>query len=115
MTLKDRIGIDLGRKIKLEDGIEWAGDRGVRYVDCELDTAPNALPSFDDARAAEVREACAKHGVRLGLHTLSAVNIAEFSPFVGEAVDAYLKAYIDAAKRLGAGWIVVHAGYHFTG
>jgi len=33
---------------------------------------------------------------------------------VGEAVDRYLEAYIDIAPRLGAEWIVVHAGYHFT-
>jgi sugar phosphate isomerase/epimerase len=52
--------------------------------------------------------------VRLGLHTLSAVNVAEYAPFVGDAVDAYLRAYVDAAERLGAGWIVVHAGFHFS-
>ena len=26
-----------------------------------------------------------------------------------------MRAYIDAATRLGAGWIVVHGGFHFTG
>jgi sugar phosphate isomerase/epimerase len=115
MELQERIGIDLGRKMRLEDGIRWAAGHGVRFIDCELDVAPNALLSFEEARAAPIREACARHGMRLGLHTLSAVNIAEYSPFVSEAVDAYLKAYIDAAKRLAAGWIVVHGGFHFTG
>lgn len=33
---------------------------------------------------------------------------------VSEAVDKYLKGHIDAAPRLGAGWIMVHAGCHFT-
>ncbi len=42
------------------------------------------------------------------------MNVAEYAPFVGEAVDAYLRAYIDAAALLGAGWIVVHAGFHFS-
>src|SRR5690606_34692326 len=28
--------------------------------------------------------------------------------------DQYLRAYVDAAVRLQAEWIVVHAGYHFT-
>src|SRR5688572_13282215 len=55
-----------------------------------------------------------KAGIRLGLHTLSAVNIAETSPFTSAAADDYLEAYIGAAGRLGAGWIVVHGGYHFT-
>ncbi|MBM3601526.1 MAG: sugar phosphate isomerase/epimerase [Alphaproteobacteria bacterium] len=115
MELKQRIGIDLGRKIRLEDGIEWAATNDVRFIDCELDVAPNSVLSFDDARSNAVRGALERHGIELGLHTLSAVNVAEYSPFVGEAVDHYLKAYVDAARRLGAGWVVVHGGYHFTG
>ena len=45
-------------------------------------------------------EAAAKAGGTIALHTLSAVNVAEISPFMSEAVDAYLRAYVDAAKRL---------------
>jgi len=112
--LRERIGIDLGRRVKLEDGIEWAAKNDVRYVDIQLDTAANAVTAFDDQRAEDVRQLAAKHGVTLGLHTLSAVNVAEYSPYVGEAVDAYLKSYIDIYAKLGARWIVVHAGYHFT-
>jgi sugar phosphate isomerase/epimerase len=33
---------------------------------------------------------------------------------VAEAVDQYLRGYVDVYGRLGAQWIVVHAGYHFT-
>jgi sugar phosphate isomerase/epimerase len=114
MTIRERIGIDLGRKARLEDGIEWAGKHGVRYVDIQLDTAANALPTFDDARARNVRALADKHGVAIGLHTLSAVNVAEYSPYVADAVDAYLRSYVDVYTKLGARWIVVHAGYHFT-
>jgi sugar phosphate isomerase/epimerase len=114
MNFRDRIGIDLGRKIRLEEGIEWAGKHGVRYIDVQLDTAANALPTFDDARARAVRALADRHGIRIGLHTSSAVNVAEYSPYVGDAVDAYLRSYVDAYNKLGASWIVVHAGYHFT-
>ncbi|MBI4207607.1 MAG: sugar phosphate isomerase/epimerase [Betaproteobacteria bacterium] len=114
MSLRERIGVDLGRKIRLEEGIEWAAANDVRYIDIQLDTAANALTTFDDRRAAGVRAACEKHGVHLGLHTLSAVNVAEYSPYVSGAVDEYLKSYIDIYSRLGAEWIVVHAGYHFS-
>ena len=114
MNLKDRIGIDLGRRIRLEEGIEWAAKNGVRYLDIQLDTAANALTTFDDARAAAVRRACERHGIHLGLHTLSAVNVAEYSPFVSEAMDQYLRSYADIYPKLGAKWIVVHGGYHFT-
>jgi sugar phosphate isomerase/epimerase len=114
MNLKDRIGIDLGRRIRLEEGIEWAAKNGVRYLDIQLDTAANALTTFDDARAAAVRTACERHGIHLGLHTLSAVNVAEYSPFVSEAMDQYLRSYVDIYPKLGAKWIVAHGGYHFT-
>jgi len=113
-SLYDRIGVDIGRKLRLEDAIDWAATHEVRHIDIQLDTGANAFTAFDDARAAAVRDACLEKGVRLALHTLSAVNVAEYSPILSEAVDAYLKAYIDISPRLGAEWIVVHAGYHFS-
>jgi sugar phosphate isomerase/epimerase len=114
MTLRDRIGVDVGRRLSIEDAVEWAAINDVRFIDIQLDTAANALTSFDDARASAVRRACERHGIRLGLHTLSAVNVAEYSPFVAEGVDRYLAAYVDIYGKLGAQWIVMHAGYHFT-
>jgi sugar phosphate isomerase/epimerase len=114
MNLRERIGIDVGRRLKLEDAVVWAGRNAVRFIDIQLDTAENALTTIDDSRATSVRDACARHGVHLGLHTLSAVNVAEYSPYVSEAVDRYLAAYVDASEKLGAEWIVVHAGYHFS-
>ncbi len=113
MNLRDRIGVDISRRMKLEDGIEWAAQHGVRYIDIQLDTAANAFTSFDDKRAAGVRAALEKHGMHLGLHTLSAVNVAEYSPYVSDAVEQYLKGYVDVYPKLGAEWMVVHAGYHF--
>ena len=114
MDFRQRIGIDVGRRIAIEDAVDWGSANDVTYIDCQIDIQPNALESFDEARCAPIREACAARGIHLGLHTLSAVNIAEFSPFLRDAADAYLLAYIDAAKRLNAEWIEVHAGYHFT-
>jgi sugar phosphate isomerase/epimerase len=114
MSLLDRIGVDTGRRLRLEDAIDWAAQNQVRYIDVQLDTGANKVDAIDDARAAAIREQAQKLGVTLGLHTLSAVNVAEYSPFLSEAVDAYMRAYIDVAPKLGAEWIVVHAGYHFT-
>ncbi|WP_159992211.1 sugar phosphate isomerase/epimerase [Roseomonas sp. 18066] len=113
-TLLDRIGVDIGRRLPLEQAIDWAAERGVRYIDIQLDTGANKVDSFDDARCARIRAQAAAKGVTIGLHTLSAVNVAEYSPFLSEAVDAYMRAYIEVAPKLGAAWIVVHAGYHFT-
>ena len=114
MTFKDKIGVDCSRKVPVEEAVQWAKANDVTYIDCQIDIDPNPLESFDEARCAPIREACAEAGIHLGLHTLSAVNIAEISPFLRDAADDYLRAYIDAAARLNAEWIEVHAGYHFT-
>ena len=114
MRLYDRIGVDIGRKLPLEAAVAWAAANGVRFIDVELDSGANALGTIDAARAAAVRAACERHGIHLGLHTASSVNVAEYAPYVGDAVEQYLKAYVDAAGRLGAKWIVMHAGFHFT-
>ncbi len=113
MNLKDRIGVDLGRRVSLEDGLQWAIETGVKFIDAQLDIAPNGLETFDEARATPIRDKAHEHGIHLGLHTLSGVNIAEFSPHLSPAIDAYLGDYIDVAMRLGAEWVVVHPGHHF--
>jgi sugar phosphate isomerase/epimerase len=113
MGLRERIGIDVGKKLTPEDAAEWAAEHQIRYIDIELDSGDNALPRIDGPRGARVRGLCERYGVRLGLHTSSAVNVAEEAPFVADAVEIYLKAYVDASMRLGAKWIVMHAGFHF--
>ncbi|MBV9824686.1 MAG: sugar phosphate isomerase/epimerase [Alphaproteobacteria bacterium] len=114
MNLFERTGIDIGRKLPLEAAIAWAAEHRVRYIDMQLDTGDNALNTITDPRAAALRALCERDGIHLGLHTSSAVNVAEYAPYVGDAVDAYLRGYVDASVKLGAEWIVVHAGFHFT-
>ena len=114
MKLIDRIGVDVSRRLKLEDAIDWAARSGLRHFDIQLDTGENALPKFDKKRCAAVRKALDKHGIALGLHTNSAVNVAEYSPHVSDAVTEYLKRYVEMVPALGASWTEMHAGYHFT-
>ena len=87
--------IDVGRKLPLEDAVSWAAEHNIGIIDIQLDTGANVVTSFDQGRAHAIRRSCDHHDIRLGLHTLSAVNI-------------------DAAVLLGAEWIVVHAGFHFS-
>ena len=115
LGLKQRIGVDIGRRISVEQGLEWAATNDVHFIDVQTDIDPNKLESFDKVRCDRVCQLKEQHAIHLGLHTLSGVNVAEFSPFCRDAVDQYLRAYIDLAVRLKAGWIVVHGGYHFTG
>ena len=114
MSLLDRIGIDISRRLKLETAIEWAAKNGLRHIDIQLDTGDNALPKFDTKRCNAVRKLLYKHNLELGLHTNSAVNVAEYSPIVSDAVTAYLMRYVDIVPKLGASWTEMHAGYHFT-
>ena len=113
-NLKKRIGVDVGRRANLEDGLAWAAANEVFYIDIQLDSGANAIETFDEARCESVKEMCQNHNIHLGLHTLSGVNMAEYSNFFRQAADEYLRAYIDMATRLDAEWIVVHAGFHFT-
>ena len=118
MTLKERIGVDLGGKRALEDGLAWAAAHGIHFVDVCLEGAPghlNAPAKWTAERVAAVRKACERHAIHLGLHSSSAVNVAETSPLLVEAAEQYLGTYTEMARRLGAAWIVVHGGYHFTG
>lgn len=114
MTLRDRIGIDLGQRNRIEDGIEAAIANGVRFLDLKVDVAPNAIESLTGERVATIRAACEMHGIHVGIHTMSAVNVAEIAPHVRDGVDRYLTGHMDACKRLGGEWMVVHAGFHFT-
>jgi len=114
VKLRDRIGVDISRRLKLEDAIEWAAKNELRHIDIQLDTGENALPKFDAKRCAGVRKLLDQHGIALGLHTNSAVNVAEYSPVVADAVTEYLETYVDLVPRLGASWTEMHAGYHFT-
>lgn len=101
MNLRKRIGVDLGRRAKIEDGIRAAIDNGIHYLDLKIDVAPNAVDSLTKERVKSIREACEKHDIHIGVHTLSAVNMAEVAPRVREGVDAYIKGHMDACKDLG--------------
>src|SRR5579884_3035505 len=114
MILRDRIGVDIGRKLGVEDAVAWAVRHAVRYIDVQLDAGADAVGTIEASKAAKIRAACTREGIHLGLHTASAVNVAEYAPHVRDAVEAYLRAYVDAGRMLGAEWIVVHAGFHFT-
>jgi sugar phosphate isomerase/epimerase len=113
-ALRDRIGFDAGGR-RLEDALAWAAQHGFHHVDFNADLEPNHLVTgWDDARVRAVRATCERHAIHLGLHTSSAVNVAEYAPVVAEAVDGYLRANVDLAARLGCEWLVIHAGFHFS-
>ncbi|WP_144186399.1 sugar phosphate isomerase/epimerase family protein [Elioraea rosea] len=114
-TFKDRIGIDFGARLPIEEAIAWSASHGVSVIDVRLGDTGNAFGDFDARRIGAVRASLEARGIHLGLHTLSAVNVAETAPFLSEAVEEYFRRYIELARPIGAGWIVLHGGFHFTG
>src|SRR5687768_11444937 len=68
MAFIDRIGVDFGRHVAVEEAVRIAAEHAVRYIDCQMDIGANALESFDAARCERVRAACAEGGIHLGLH-----------------------------------------------
>ena len=114
MTFRDRIGVDLGELNSIEDGLAAAVRHGIRYLDLKIDIAPNAIETLTPERIRNIRSVCEANGIHVGVHTLSAVNVAEIAPHVREGVDRYLLGHMAACKALGGEWMVVHAGYHFT-
>ena len=114
-NIKNRIGIDLGASIAIEDGLIYASNADFRFVDIRIGDVKNKFESFDKYRISKVRNLIESKDLIIGLHTLSAVNMAEFAPYLSEAVDDYIKSYIDVAKLIDAKWVEVHAGFHFTG
>jgi sugar phosphate isomerase/epimerase len=110
-NLKYRFGTGAGGP-NLEDGLAWLAEHDFRFTDFNADHGANALSQWSDERVRKVRDLCAQHDIHLGIHTLSAVNVSDFSPYMSEAVDAYLRANIDLGKRLGVERVLVHAGLH---
>ena len=111
MLTPERFGFNAPATQSVEDSIRWAATNRFHHLDFNADDGPNALSTFDEARIAAVRDLYAKHDVKIAIHTRSAVNNAELSPYVSEAVDEYNRANIRLARRLGCAGIVVHGGY----
>ena len=113
MDFVDRIGYDSGAT-RLEDSLEFAARHGIHYLDFSADTGPNRVDNWPDDRLRAVRSMMDDHRIAVTVHTSSSVNVAEFAPHVGDAVDAYLRGNIDLARRITAHGVVVHAGMHFS-
>ena len=65
-TLRQRIGVDVGRRISAEEAVEWAAQNEVYYFDIQTDIAPNALEIFDESRCIKIREGCEQQVCILG-------------------------------------------------
>jgi sugar phosphate isomerase/epimerase len=97
----------------LDAVIQGAIDRGFSRVDFNADRPDNYPATFDDPRVEKLRALAKQHGIRIGLHTLSAVNMAEITPVMHRAADEYVRENFALAHKLGADYVIFHGGYHF--
>ena len=58
MGLRERIGVDLGRRCKIEDGLAAAVEHGIKYLDLKIDVAPNAIETLTPDRIKGIRDLC---------------------------------------------------------
>jgi sugar phosphate isomerase/epimerase len=74
----------------------------------------NFPQTFDRARIRRVRTLIERSGIRCGLHSASFVNTAEIMPTVRKAAETHLREYVELSHALGAEYLVVHCGFHFS-
>lgn len=98
----------------LEQAIRWAVEHGFRRVDFNADNDANYPGTFTPERVALIQGLAAEHGVAIGIHTSSAVNMAEITPVMAAAADAYVRQNLDLAQALGCTHVIVHGGFHFS-
>lgn len=98
----------------LEQALQYAAQHHFSRVDFNADNEPNYPASFTDERIRRIRALAAEHGLQIGLHTLSAVNMAEITPVMHAAIDDYLRQNFDLAAQLGGRYVICHGGYHFS-
>ena len=98
----------------LEQAIQFAVEHGFGRVDFNADNAANYPGTFTPERIAEARALIERHGVRVGIHASSAVNMAEITPVMAAAADEYLRQNLDLSRALGGIHVIMHGGFHFS-
>ena len=99
----------------LERALEQAVELGFTRVDFNADKPEDYPATFTPERIAAVRRLAERHGLTIGIHTLSAINMAEITPVLHAAIDRYLLDTFDLAQALGCAYVICHGGYHFGG
>jgi sugar phosphate isomerase/epimerase len=98
----------------LEQAIQRAVEHGFRRVDFNADNTANYPATFTPERVQLIRSLAGEHGIALGIHTSSAVNMAEITPVMAAAADAYARQNLDLAQALGCSHVIFHGGFHFS-
>jgi sugar phosphate isomerase/epimerase len=86
----------------------------VGWLEFSCQNPVNFPQTFDRGRVRRVRSLIERSEIRCGLHSASFVNTAEIMPTVRSAAAVHLREYVDLTAALGAEYLVVHCGFHFS-
>lgn len=111
-SLRDRLALSTGTG-RLEDAFAFADGLGIRWLELACQEPANQPHTFDRVRVDGVRRLMRSTGIRGVVHTASSVNVAEIVPGVREAVEGYLRQYVELAHNLEVSTVIVHAGFQF--
>ena len=98
----------------LEDYFPFAHESGFKWMELSCNNPSNFLDKFNPERNAGLKRLRDQYGLRYGLHSASFVNTAEIEPTLRKAVVRHLIDYMELARDLGAEYLVLHFGYHFS-
>ena len=111
---KRRIGIDLNRRIGLEPGLDWAiAQRRPLSRHLPRSGAGTARPRQSARRAGARAARRARHHARPA-HLVVDERGRELPVPVGGGGRATSRPICGRRKAIGAGWVIMHGGYHFT-
>jgi sugar phosphate isomerase/epimerase len=98
----------------LEEYFPFAHENGFKWMELSCNNPENFLDKFNPERIAGLKRLRDKYGLRYGLHSASFVNTAEIEPTLRKAAAQHLIDYMEVAHDLGAEYLVLHFGYHFS-
>ena len=98
----------------VEDYFSFAHENNFKWMELTCNNPNNFLDKFNPERNSGIKKLRDQYGLRYGLHSASFVNTAEIEPTIRPAVQQHLFDYMELAHDIGAEYIVLHFGYHFS-
>jgi len=107
-----KIALPAGPKVA-ENYLEMARDYGLDWIDISGSSPGNFPENFDPARVKALRSRLEEYILGCGIHTASYVNTAEIFGPIRQGVVQHFRDFIDLARGLGAGYLIIHCGVYF--
>ena len=107
-----KIALSAGPKTA-ENYLEMARHHGFRWIDISGSSPENFPETFDSSRMKNLRIKLEEYGLGCGIHTASYVNTGEIFSSIRKGVVDHFKEFIDLARGIGAGYLIIHCGVYF--